>query len=459
VEAVEIHRHIGVDVNQLQSALDDFARRISELSAGGAPVTAILYYSGHADQDFLRMGGERLSWRTYRQILARLPARVTIAIVDACSSGSAFATKGAALGELFAPATPIAETSSGLVVISSSRETEPSFESEELGGAFFSHYLVSGVRGAADADADGRVTLDELYRYAYHGTVAETARSLPRVQRPSFHMDLRGEGELVIGRIPRALTTVGFGRELEGSYLLAKRFGPAPAVIEVQKERGRLARVGVRPGAYVLYRRDANQVWLMPVELVSGRELVVEASRLRPYAYREVSGKGGQVSLGVWSVAASGRLASSLAASFVACPGGALRGDWEGFVWGWSAGLAVSRCSFRAVGVDILNDEWRAHGGPTLAWRWPGLTLRAGASLAVARVAQDPVETVFYPRDRSVVSYAPGAGLDVAAELELPASLFLRAGPRVELWLVKATDGLRLRATPTVEVGVGLRIE
>jgi len=318
---------------------------------------------------------------------------------------------------------------------------------------------VSGVRGSADADEDGQVNLEELYRYAYQGTVAETSRLLPRVQRPSFHLDLHGEGELIISRIPRLLTTVVFGPELQGNYLLARRFGPTRAVIEVQKARGGLTRVGVRPGAYLLYRRDEDQVWLMPVELTAGRELVVDERGLRAYAYHDVTSKGGQVSLEVWSLAAAARLGSTLAAGFEACPGAAVRGDWEGFAWGWSAGLDFSRCSFPAIGGAVANDEWRLHTGPTLAWRWSGVALRAGVSLAYARIAQDPGVSAFDPRDRSAVSYAPGAALDLALEVELLSPLFVRAGPMIELWLVNGADGVRPRVTPAGEIGIGVRFE
>ena len=45
VEGAEIHRHIGVDADGLQSALAELSQRITTLSAKGAKVTAIVYYS------------------------------------------------------------------------------------------------------------------------------------------------------------------------------------------------------------------------------------------------------------------------------------------------------------------------------------------------------------------------------------------------------------------------------
>jgi uncharacterized caspase-like protein len=57
---------------------------------------------------------------------------------------------------------------SGEVVITSSSADELSQESDEVGGSYFTHYLLSGLRGAADTSGDGEVTLDEAYRYVYY---------------------------------------------------------------------------------------------------------------------------------------------------------------------------------------------------------------------------------------------------------------------------------------------------
>ena len=45
---------------------------------------------------------------------------------------------------------------------------EISLESSEKGHGLFTYYLVRGLQGDADANGDGRVTVDELYDYVYH---------------------------------------------------------------------------------------------------------------------------------------------------------------------------------------------------------------------------------------------------------------------------------------------------
>jgi hypothetical protein len=72
-------------------------------------------------------------------------------------------------------------------------------ESEELAGAVFTHFLVSGLRGGADVDGDGRVTLSELYTYAYRKTLMRTGTGVA-LQHPAMTLDTSGTGEIVLTR-------------------------------------------------------------------------------------------------------------------------------------------------------------------------------------------------------------------------------------------------------------------
>src|SRR5439155_1903876 len=76
----------------------------------------------------------------------------------------------------------------GEALLTSSTSDELARESDNLKGSFFTHHLVSGLRGAADQSKDGRVTLAEAYQYAYGKTVAQAAGG----QHPTFKYDLAG---------------------------------------------------------------------------------------------------------------------------------------------------------------------------------------------------------------------------------------------------------------------------
>ena len=59
----------------------------------------------------------------------------------------------------------------GMAWLFASSDGEVAQESDEIGGALFSHFWTTGLRGAADADGDGRVTLQESFDFAYAQTL------------------------------------------------------------------------------------------------------------------------------------------------------------------------------------------------------------------------------------------------------------------------------------------------
>jgi uncharacterized caspase-like protein len=85
-------------------------------------------------------------------------------------------------------------TTRGEALLTSSTSDELARESDALRGSFFTHHLVSGLRGAADQSKDGRVTLAEAYDYAYAKTVTQAEGG----QHPTFKYDLAGRGDVVL---------------------------------------------------------------------------------------------------------------------------------------------------------------------------------------------------------------------------------------------------------------------
>src|SRR5262249_15794592 len=82
--------------------------------------------------------------------------------------------------------------------MASSSAQELSQESDKLKGSYFTHLLLTALRGAADADGDGRVSLDEAYHYAYRRTLAATARTQVGSQHVTLEMDLAGQGDVPV---------------------------------------------------------------------------------------------------------------------------------------------------------------------------------------------------------------------------------------------------------------------
>ena len=61
----------------------------------------------------------------------------------------------------------------------------------ELGHGLFTHYLVQGLRGAADLDRDGIVSLQELYQYLEE-QVSQKSRAIGGNQHPVMKGELEG---------------------------------------------------------------------------------------------------------------------------------------------------------------------------------------------------------------------------------------------------------------------------
>lgn len=164
----------------LQQAFAELARRVADAERSGARTEVVFYYSGHSDERALLLAGQRVEYTALRRMLDDLPAQVRIAILDSCASGAFTRAKGGVARPPF-----IVDSSidvHGHAFLTSSSADEAAQESDRIGASFFTHYLVSGLRGAADASGDRRITLTEAYRFAFE----ETSRALrPRSLAPS----------------------------------------------------------------------------------------------------------------------------------------------------------------------------------------------------------------------------------------------------------------------------------
>ena len=73
----------------------------------------------------------------------------------------------------------------GTAIMTSSKQEEVSLEYGGLRQGVFSHFLIKGLKGYADANSDKLVTIDELYSYIYNQVRQYTANK----QTPSITGD------------------------------------------------------------------------------------------------------------------------------------------------------------------------------------------------------------------------------------------------------------------------------
>lgn len=179
-------------------------RRLVELKAAvsalaQAPADEVwVFLSGHADARGLHVRGEIWPWRELRGALENLPAKRRLGLVDACNSGAMLTAKGISFESQLA--LRIEPNVRGLALLTSSGSNELSYESRQLSGSPFAHFLASGLRGAADQDRDGQVTLAEVYTYLYARTVAASLGGRHGPQHPAQAGWYQGQGEWILTR-------------------------------------------------------------------------------------------------------------------------------------------------------------------------------------------------------------------------------------------------------------------
>jgi hypothetical protein len=343
--------------------------------AAGSQILLLVYYSGHADASALHLGGGHLPLAELEGMVRGAPASVRLLLLDSCRSGSLTRTKGGVASAGFSIEIDDDLASQGVIVMTSSAANEDAQESDDLRGSFFTHYLASGLRGAADLTGDGMVSVAEAYRYAYDSTLRASSRTLAGVQHASFRYDLSGHGDLVLTRLvgqtgPRARLQFP---PLQ-SYLVMRDDAGGPVIAEVALRDAR-RRITVRPGRYFVRGRGRDHLLEGTVQVRAGEDRVIDPAKLRRIAYARLVRKG----VGLLELAhgpeAGLRGRGSLDNSDRACVGGfaGYSLEFPGATVG--ARLGWCRSGFVNDTLDSSLDELDVELRAGKAWDLPVVTL------------------------------------------------------------------------------------
>ena len=111
----------------------------------------------------------------------------------------------------------------GHAFLTSSAATEAAQESDRIRASYFTHYLVSGFRGAADLSGDGKVTLGEAYQFAFNETLGRTVDTKGGAQHPSYDINLSGTGDVVMTDVRQTSATLVLPRGARRTVLRPHR--------------------------------------------------------------------------------------------------------------------------------------------------------------------------------------------------------------------------------------------
>ncbi len=275
---------LGEDANAVRRSLISLNARLRSAGEPQQAATLLVYYSGHADAEELHLGGTRLPFAELRGLLEGSPAGLRLLIVDSCRSGGVSRVKGVRPGRSFEIKLEEAANAQGMAIMTSSAASEASQESETLKGSFFSHHLMSGLRGAADRDGDGLVTLTEAYSYTYEQTLRSTGRTL-EIQHPTYAYDVKGRGEVILsqpGRVDRGAARL---RLLDaGLYIISEDRQDGPLIAEVAAPRPGTV-IALPPRRYFVQYRALREFREYEVQVLSATETDLAAVPYKSVGY------------------------------------------------------------------------------------------------------------------------------------------------------------------------------
>lgn len=273
----------------------DAIRKVKETALAsrgpGDRTELILYYSGHADENGLLLGGDRVSYQSLRDQLDAVQADVHISVLDACASGAITRIKGGSREKAFL----VDESSQmrGHAFLTSSSEDEAAQESDVIGGSYFTHHLVSGLRGADDVSGDGKVTLGEAYQHAFHETLAQTTDSRGGAQHPSYDINLAGTGDVVITDLRETSASLVLGEDFEGRFYI--RNEQKQLVVELNKPFGRFVTIGLEPGRYDIHFEQIEALGLAEVDLEQDERYAIEYKDFKTVDRKAVAALRGKI--------------------------------------------------------------------------------------------------------------------------------------------------------------------
>jgi len=456
------------DVHQLQEALADLATRLSEATEPRREV--VFYYSGHSDESGLLLGEESYSYEDLRATVGSLPADVRIAVLDSCASGALVRGKG---GQRVAPfLVDESRAVAGQAFITSSSADETAQEADRLAGSYFTHYLVTGLRGAADVSRDERVTLHEAYQYAFDETLAETSETLHGAQHANYDFQLAGTGDLVLTDLTRTSASLAFSEDLEGRAYVRDEGGHL--VAELYKPAGRPIQLGLAPGRYTVTLTRDGEFGRVAVELREDGEVLITPDQVVWNLGEVAVARGGDqevhwrhIPVRVQLIPGFGsrEVVDHLTFNMVAGRSGRLQGA--------AVGLGANLVDRDAKGVMLAiggnytgGDLMGLQGsvGYNHAGGDAGLQLSVGANIAEGRVRVGQASVGFNAAGGDVSGFQAAVGFNAVDEPVhgFQAAVGANIAPR-SLWGAQLSSGVNyaggLRGAQIGIVNVGLDVE
>jgi hypothetical protein len=188
-------------------------RALSSLRrSAGENDTVWVYYAGHAapeesnlywvthDADVDDLYGTGLSNDQISKVLNDIRSKRLVVLLDCCHAAATATQKNPTRAVLTAEEVFACYKGHGRITLSSSDGKEKSVELGDVGHGAFTYFLEKGLRGEADADGDGVVTADELWKYL-RAKVVDASQRVGNAQTPVLIGEMRHDFALSLNPI------------------------------------------------------------------------------------------------------------------------------------------------------------------------------------------------------------------------------------------------------------------
>ena len=249
----------------------------------------VFYYSGHSDENALLLGKTKYDYSSLKAAITNVPSDVHVVILDSCYSGNFIRTKGGQKQKPF-----LMDDSSvvkGHAYLSSSSSQESSQESDEIGSSFFTNAMITGLRGAADTSGDKKVTLNELYSYAFNETLSKTEKTADP-QHPNYNITLVGSGDLVLSDVSASDCVLTLARELTGRVIVRDK--NSKLVAEINKTTQLPIYLALEEGQYGVTVIGERSTLQGSFALSPKKTYAISPANLSPVARSETRSRGSE---------------------------------------------------------------------------------------------------------------------------------------------------------------------
>jgi Caspase domain len=275
---------------RVRGALVDLNLAIQEQVRAGHEAVLFVYYSGHSDAQSLHLGGTELATEELSKLMRLSPARLKVLLLDACRSGALTRVKGGRQVPPFQIGVDDQLRFEGYAVITSSAAGEDAQESDVLRSSIFTHHFLAALRGPADVNHDGLVTLGEAYAYAYEQALKTSIATVVGSQHATYDYDLRGRADPVLSDLRGTGDQGRLVLPAAGEYLVLS--ADDSTVLLEANPRTSNAQLMLPAAHYQVRLRTASNVYQGEVTLRAGEITALAAGALRPLPLAQVIRKG-----------------------------------------------------------------------------------------------------------------------------------------------------------------------